>query len=58
MNYLVQRLKEPSTWRGAVMLAISLGVGINPEQIETIITLGTAAVGAIGVLASDKRGKN
>jgi len=53
MDYLIARLREPSTWRGAVMLAISLGIGISPEQMETIITLGTAIVGAIGVLAKD-----
>lgn len=57
MNYLIERLKEPSTWRGVVMLAIGLGVGINPEQIEAIVAVGTAVVGAIGVMASDKRGK-
>lgn len=57
MNYLLNRLKEPSTWRGAVMLAIGLGVGISPDQIETIVSLGTAVVGGIGVLAPNKIGK-
>ena len=58
MDYILDRLKEPSTWRGAVMLAIGLGVGINPGQIEAIVALGTSVVGAIGMLAPDpKRGK-
>ncbi len=58
MDYLIARLKEPSTWRGAVMLAIGLGVGISPGQIETIVSLGTAVVGAIGMFAPDtKRGR-
>lgn len=54
MDYLAARLREPSTWRGFVMLAVGCGVAISPEQIEAIITLGTAAVGAIGVFAPDK----
>lgn len=54
MEYLLERLKEPSTWRGAVMLAIGLGVGISPGQIETIVSLGTAVVGAIGVFAKGR----
>ena len=55
MNYLLERLKEPSSWRGIVMLAIGLGVGISPGQIETIVSVGTAVVGAIGVLAKDQK---
>lgn len=55
MDYLVARLREPSTWRGAVMLAIGLGVGISPDQIEGIVAVGTSVVGAIGMAARDKK---
>lgn len=57
MNYITERLKEPSTWRGAVMLAIGLGVGVNPDQIEAIVALGTSVAGLIGMMARDRRGK-
>lgn len=57
MNYLLDRLKEPACWRGLVMLATSLGLGISPEQANAIIAIGTAVVGGIGVFAPNKIGK-
>lgn len=54
MGYILERLKEGSTWRGLTMLATSLGVGLNPEQITAIITAGTAIVGLLAVLFPDK----
>lgn len=47
------RLREPSTWRGLIMLLTGLGVGIHPQAIELIIAVGTAAAGAVGVVTPD-----
>ncbi len=49
MKYLIDRFKEPSTWRGLVVLATVFGVNINPEQVNAIVTLGGCIAGAIGV---------
>ncbi len=57
MTYLLERLKEPSSWRGLVMLATSVGLGLSPEQANAIIAVGTAVAGAIGVFAPNKVGK-
>ena len=46
-QYGLARMREPSTWRGLVWLAVSLGVSLNPEQIESIVAAGTAIVGAM-----------
>jgi len=53
MGYILDRLKEASTWRGLTMLATSLGVGLHPDQIAAIVAAGTALVGLIGVFFRD-----
>jgi hypothetical protein len=50
MKYIVERLQEPSTWRGIIMLLTSLGVGIAPEMITAIVTAGTGLAGIVGVV--------
>jgi len=48
MKYLLDRLKEPSTWRGLAILATVFGININPEQVNAIVTVGGCVIGAIG----------
>lgn len=48
-QFILDRLRENSTWRGLVLLATSLGVTISPEAGEAIVALGLAIVGAINV---------
>jgi hypothetical protein len=50
IQYILDRAQEPSTWRGAVFLATSAGVGIAPELGQAIITAGVAVAGLIGVV--------
>ncbi len=53
-EYLIARLLEPSTWRALILIATSLGlVSFNGEQTETIIALGMALSGAVGVVTPD-----
>lgn len=54
MSYIVERLKEASTWRGIIMLLTSVGVGINPELIAPIVSVGTGLAGLVGVFTADK----
>ena len=51
--YILNRLAEPSTWRGLISLATALGVTISPEQAEYIIAACLAIVGAINVFKKD-----
>ena len=53
---IVDRLSEPSTWRGLFMIAAAVGVAVSPEMETAIITLGMSIVGLIGVLTSSKQG--
>ena len=51
--YLLARAKEPSSWRGLILLLTAAGVPIAPGMAEAIITIGLAVAGAIGVAAPD-----
>lgn len=54
MTWLLARLSEGSTWRGAIWLLTALGVSLSPEAWQYITTIGMAAAGLIGVLTKDK----
>lgn len=53
-NYLFSRAKEPSTWRGITLLLTAFGVPIAPDMAESIVSVGLAVTGLIGVLSEDK----
>jgi hypothetical protein len=52
--YLLDRLREPSTWRGMVALLTAFGLVLSPEQAAAIVAAGLAAAGAIGAFTPDK----
>jgi hypothetical protein len=54
-NYIFDRVKEPSTWRGAILFLTAIGVPIAPALSEAIITAGLGLVGLVGMLTSDNR---
>ena len=54
MNWAIERLKEPTTWRGMVMLLTSAGINISPELSAGIVSLGLAVAGFIGVITKEK----
>ena len=49
-KYILNQLKEASTWRGIVMLATSVGLTVEPQLAQQIIVAGTGVAGLIGVL--------
>lgn len=53
-DYIINRAKEPSTWRGIIMLLTAAGIPIAPAMADAIISIGIALVGAIGVFTADK----
>ena len=48
--YVINRLKEASTWRGIFMLLTALGLNIAPELQDSILLAGVALVGVAGVV--------
>jgi len=53
-SYILARAKEPSTWRGFMLLLTAIGVPVAPELANAIITIGLAITGAIGIATADK----
>jgi hypothetical protein len=53
-KYILERMREPSSWRGLFMILTAIGVPVAPEMAEAIITVGLGVVGIIGVAAPDK----
>lgn len=54
MKYVVNRLKEPSTWRGFFVLLAAFGVSVSPDLQDSLVAVGLAVAGLIGVLTPDK----
>lgn len=53
MNYLLDRLKEPSTWRGIALFLAAVGVKLQPDLLPAIGTAVTAVLGAIEVIRKE-----
>ncbi len=54
LDFILERGKEASTWRGLVALATAVGISVSPELSEALIALGLALIGILGVLTKDK----
>lgn len=54
MKWIIERFREPSTWRGIVWLLTVLGLSLRPDQAEAIITVGMALAGLLGVFLRDE----
>lgn len=54
-EYALERLKEPSTWRGIILLLTAVGVPIAPQMADAIICVGLALAGGVGVVTPDKK---
>jgi hypothetical protein len=55
MNYLLARLREPSTYAGLAALLAAFGVTIAPEKMTAIVSLATALAGAAAVFLPDRK---
>ena len=53
VEYAIKRLKEPSTWRGLILLATSAGLAISEEMSGQIVAFGLGLAGLVGALFSD-----
>lgn len=53
MKTLLTSLKQESTWRGLIAIAMAAGVTLDPEQQNAIIAAGLAIIGLINVFKKD-----
>lgn len=56
--YVIDRLKEASTWRGLVLVATAFGAALSPEQQEAIVTVGLLVAGLLGALLPDAQNRS
>lgn len=54
MKYILDRLNEPSTWRGLISVLTALGVKLRPDLGEAIITAGLSLMGIINIFRQEK----
>jgi hypothetical protein len=55
LDFILERGKEASTWRGLVALVTAAGVAVSPELTEAIVAVGLAIIGLLGVFTADKK---
>ena len=53
-DYILERAKEPSSWRGLMLLLTAIGIPVAPELAEAIIAVGLALAGLVGVATPDR----
>lgn len=53
-TWLLDRLKERSTWLGVTAIVTSLGLILSPEQVNAIVAAGIAFAGLIAALFPEK----
>ena len=49
-TYILERAKEPSTWRGVLLFLTAIGVPIAPELANNIVTVGLGLAGIVGMV--------
>lgn len=54
MDYVIARLREPSTWVGLGSFLTGVGFAIAPELWQQITAVGLGVGGLISVLMSEK----
>lgn len=55
IDWIVSRMKEPTTWRGLIGILAGLGVAIDPHQAAIILAVGVGLAGFIGVVSKDPK---
>ncbi len=54
LNYILARLKEPSTYRGLAILGGLVGISLDPEQWTAISAAVAAVIGLVEVFRREK----
>lgn len=57
MQWIFDRLKEPSTWQGIAAFFTAVGVMLSPELWATIGPAGVAIVALIQVIKKERAAK-
>lgn len=53
MNYILSRLKEPSTWAAISAIAVGFGVTIDADLLQALCTAGAAIAAVLAILVKE-----
>jgi len=54
LNWIRERLEEPSTYQGITGLLAAIGYAVNPEMLELIVTTAVGVISFIQMSKSEK----
>ena len=54
MDYIISRLKEPSTYAGLAALLAAFGVSIDPGMLQAVVAVATAIAGLASIFVAEK----
>jgi hypothetical protein len=57
MKWIIERLKEVSTWRGLIVLLGLVGVSLSPEQAQAIVAAGLSIIAVVEVFRKETPAK-
>lgn len=54
MNFIIERMREPSTWSGIASIALAFGLGVPPGTMEALTQIGIGIAGLAGIVMREK----
>lgn len=54
IEWIIARLKEPTTWIGLISFVTAAGVQLAPEMQDSIVTAGVAIGGTLAIVLREK----
>lgn len=56
LDWIIARLKEPTTWIGILGLFTAAGINLAPEMSNLIVTAGVSLGGVLAIVLKEKGG--
>ena len=53
-SWIVERLKEPSSWYAITVIATDIGINIDPSISQQIASIGAGVFGLIAFISKEK----
>ena len=54
-KWILDRLKEKSTWAGILAVVAAAGVTLNPELKDAIVAAGVSIAGLVAVIVKENK---
>ncbi|AVO42721.1 hypothetical protein [Simplicispira suum] len=58
MNYILKRMREPSTWSGIAAMVGAMGLGVPAGTLEAIGQIGIGLAGLAAIFMREKADLN